>query len=1383
MRIRATIACLLIAGFSLPASVEAQQETPAPWQRITSGAARKLVVDGAGNFYLVRNVGVDKSTDQGLSWTQTTYAPATAGGTNTSGAALSWNNLLFVGSAGQGVWVSSDAGSSWANSFATGVNTLAYDIAANSTAAVMTYGGSLRGLYKYNSGTNSWTQKFTSVTEFWDFATDSFGNFYATQAEGGTQNGGIHKSTDNGETWTKIYSTTGANNPAHIACRNDSLVYVARNGKVFQSTNLGAAWTQVGVFPAGATTDLQFVGSTHLFGSSSTAGVYYSTDFGATWTQWNAGLPTLNVSRLTEYQGLVYAGTDSGLYLISDISVTPQTLASYPLDGDAVDQSGNGLNGTLVGAVPTADRSGAAGTALLFDGTGSYVDLPESTSLVEPKSQISIEAWINASALNGGYIISSGNQNDFAISLLADGHLKVELFGVDGASGGVFLSSSALTAGQWYHIALVYSGTSESIYINGVLDTSRTASGVVGNSPQPENIMIGAYNGGSFFAGAIDGLRITNYPAPATEFPLQLPPANVQAAASDTTINFSWANGGGSAPLQQYYIYRGTSPDSLVLFDSTTAISYSDTNAIPGVTYYYAISAVDQSGFEGQQSAQISGSIPLPAVPALSAPADGAVMVGVNPVLEWSAAPHSTSYDIQVATDSLFTSIVFEDSGVRGTSLSVSGLQNSSVYYWHVRGRNKDAVSDYSPLSGFTTTLAAPTLLAPANASADHPIPVEIRWGAVAGATVYFVEVSTDSLFGVAPVVSDSLWPDTLRSITGLSSGTAYYWRVQAGNGIGYGDMSPVWSFATLVDPPDVPVLSAPLADATSVPLDAILEWNPAGRAASYQLQVATDSLFTTIVVNDSALTDTSRQVGPLASLTGYYWHVRAVNAGGVSDYSAFRQFTTTIAPPEVPQLVSPTNAASDQDVQPTLVWNSSVRAEWYHLQLSRDSLFTEFVVNESGLTDTSRLVGPLENAAVFYWRVRAGNEGGISEYSATSQFTTIVAIPGQPVLLAPQALAVNQPVVVDFRWATTEGATAYIFQVGTDSTFAGDLFHADSSLADTSKTVSGFDHSTRYFWRVGAMNAGGIGLFSSTWSFTTGLDQVALVSPADGAVDQPVAVELSWHPTAGATAYHVQVSPDSLFGSGLVLDDQNVSDTARAVAGLANDTEYFWRVAAKNGDGSGSYSVVRSFTTIVAGPAKLQLSSPADGAVLTSNFITLSWHPGSPAIDKYAVEVSADSLFSNPVMDSTIVDTSKSVTVPSASGTYWWRARAHNAAGWGPYSDAWKAVLMITSADEMNVIPGEYSLGQNYPNPFNPSTAIRYGLPVRSFVTLTVYNMLGQQVATLIEGDREAGYHEVKFDARNLASGVYLYRLQAKRQDGSRGGDFIQTRRLLLVR
>ena len=88
---------------------------------------------------------------------------------------------------------------------------------------------------------------------------------------------------------------------------------------------------------------------------------------------------------------------------------------------------------------------------------------------------------------------------------------------------------------------------------------------------------------------------------------------------------------------------------------------------------------------------------------------------------------------------------------------------------------------------------------------------------------------------------------------------------------------------------------------------------------------------------------------------------------------------------------------------------------------------------------------------------------------------------------------------------------------------------------------------------------------------------------------------------------------------------------------------------------------------------------------------------------------------------------------------------------------------------------PTEFSLGQNFPNPFNPSTIIQYTLPHRAHVTLTVYNTLGQQIATLVNSDIDAGYHELQFNATSLASGVYFYRMQA--------GGYVQTRSLCLIR
>jgi hypothetical protein len=87
----------------------------------------------------------------------------------------------------------------------------------------------------------------------------------------------------------------------------------------------------------------------------------------------------------------------------------------------------------------------------------------------------------------------------------------------------------------------------------------------------------------------------------------------------------------------------------------------------------------------------------------------------------------------------------------------------------------------------------------------------------------------------------------------------------------------------------------------------------------------------------------------------------------------------------------------------------------------------------------------------------------------------------------------------------------------------------------------------------------------------------------------------------------------------------------------------------------------------------------------------------------------------------------------------------------------------------------GGYSLAQNFPNPFNPMTTIRYVLPARSSVTLSVFDILGQQVALLQKGEQGAGDHEVRFDAKGLPSGVYMYRMNA--------GSYAETKRLIVLR
>ncbi|HSR16796.1 MAG TPA: T9SS type A sorting domain-containing protein [Ignavibacteriaceae bacterium] len=108
---------------------------------------------------------------------------------------------------------------------------------------------------------------------------------------------------------------------------------------------------------------------------------------------------------------------------------------------------------------------------------------------------------------------------------------------------------------------------------------------------------------------------------------------------------------------------------------------------------------------------------------------------------------------------------------------------------------------------------------------------------------------------------------------------------------------------------------------------------------------------------------------------------------------------------------------------------------------------------------------------------------------------------------------------------------------------------------------------------------------------------------------------------------------------------------------------------------------------------------------------------------------------------------------------------------------ESWADVSSPLTAAEgiKNELPTDYALYQNYPNPFNPTTIISYQLPVTGFVTLKVYDLLGREVATLVNKQESAGTYEHSFNASSLSSGIYIYKMQA--------GNFISTRKLMLIK
>ncbi len=213
------------------------------------------------------------------------------------------------------------------------------------------------------------------------------------------------------------------------------------------------------------------------------------------------------------------------------------------------------------------------------------------------------------------------------------------------------------------------------------------------------------------------------------------------------------------------------------------------------------------------------------------------------------------------------------------------------------------------------------------------------------------------------------------------------------------------------------------------------------------------------------------------------------------------------------------------------------------------------------------------------------------------------------------------------------------------------------------------------------------------------------------------------------------------------------------------------------NGKTSKGWNWAPDFSFRIGPPPAPSLVLPANGSSAVPTSVTLIW-TGIPG-PKWTLDVSTAQAFSAVVLHKdTLSDTAYVVpTGVIANNTqYYWRVSASDSGGVSAWSPTWSFTTALTGVKEVpSPLPAESALLQNYPNPFNPTTVVSSQLSAVSNVKLVIYDMIGREVAVLVNERRTPGVYHDTFDGSGLASGIYIYRMTA--------GPFMQTRQMVLLK
>lgn len=660
---------------------------------------------------------------------------------------------------------------------------------------------------------------------------------------------------------------------------------------------------------------------------------------------------------------------------------------------------------------------------------------------------------------------------------------------------------------------------------------------------------------------------------------------------ADSLVQFRWNE--ADAEFYTLQVSESADFDSLI-FNRSTIIDTFYSVKLPkaNTTYYWRVA--HRKGTCLTAFSQVWHLSTKQAAPGLLLPIDGAFggelfqEAPFSVELIWQDSDNvEDTYDIQISTDPDFSGELFAESmALTDTTFTIQVPETyNTEYFWRVR-LNRDGCSSYwSAAFSFLTPYDYTIITSPAHqATCVTMNNTYFSWDSVDNASKYRIQVSDTANFARIMIDSAGISNNNVNLMLNLPL-TNHYWRVKAEDNNNSGLWSDVREFVTTLRGP---TLIYPQDQSIGIQKNTIFEWEGFGEGALYDLRVyqinSPDNYV--MILDTAALTENSFNFMLPNDNTNYAWEVRlkGICTGDWAKLSFFR----TLIP--APQLLEPEDNSLAVSLYPIYKWADVIDADSYEIEISTDSTFKKRFLSDRGINANTWTMPGLQylEFTTYFWRVRATNEDGVSNWSQVFSFTTTELPADSPILLFPENNSTKQALDNQFAWSSVDKAISYEVTISVDRDFEN--IYLVQETADTTLDVIGLNRFTNYWWKVQSFGKEGDGGVSSVFTFRTkdiAPDKsVVLVRPDDKAANQPIMLTFVWNSIERASSYHLQVSTNEDF-SQVINDYASVQDTSKLVYGLEYNTTYYWRVAARNEDGIADWSDIRDFKTTFSASVK----------------------------------------------------------------------------------------------------------------------------------------------------------------------------------------------------